>query len=415
VLIFDNWVEEEQIEVLPEPIQIGDVVPWIGDIDRQGKATIFFSEKINPWSNSTLEKYSQEENKNALLALKVIQAPESDISADNLIFTWEIVNVTDEYMEIKLKFKATEYVSAATTDKLSVVFLRGSEFSTGNTTVSDMKEIRKKLKKQLSLSATVEIFLDVSEVTGTASKATAIGAWVLTLFMSTSFQLLWSLVNTFQMIVHLPLINVNTPVNALSLLEEISAMANMDVIPTGDLMELMFDFTKPWEATDPAVDEQTSAQVDARVLAETDTEIATETEMQSSSEVEEADEATMLEIPERFQAIGYDSINFIENLGFLFVFILIFAVILVVLASLWLLSCCWDRAYPYYKSLYKSIFWNMQLTFGLEGYIEFAVGSFINLHLLYWVTISDIFNSVACIVGLTLTVLLPPFVLWYLV
>jgi len=183
VLIFDKWVEEEQIEVLPEPIQIGDVVPWIGDIDRQGKATIFFSEKINPWSNSTLEKYSQEGNKNALLALKVIQAPESDISADNLTFTWEIVNVTDEYMEIQLKFKATEYISATVTDKLSVVFLRGSEFSTGNTTVSDMKEIRKKLKKQLPLTATVEMFLDVSEVTGTASKATAIGAGILAIFM----------------------------------------------------------------------------------------------------------------------------------------------------------------------------------------------------------------------------------------
>jgi len=189
----------------------------------------------------------------------------------------------------------------------------------------------------------------------------------------------------------------------------------MDVIPTGDLMEWMFDFTKPWEVTtDQTVDEPTSGQGDARVLAEA------ETEMESSSKVEadesdEADEATVLEIPARFQTIGYDSINFIENIGFLFVFILLFAVILTVLASFWLLSLCWDRAHPYYKSLYTSIFWNMPLTFGLEGYIEFAVASFINLHLFHWITISDIFNSVACIAGLALTVSLPPFVLWFLV
>jgi len=94
---------------------------------------------------------------------------------------------------------------------------------------------------------------------------------------------------------------------------------------------------------------------------------------------------------------------------------LLFAVILTVLVSLWLLSLCWDRAHPYYISLYTSIFWNMPLTFGLEGYIEFAVASFINLHLFHWITISDIFNSVACIAGLTLTVFLPPFVLWFLV
>ena len=187
------------------------------------------------------------------------------------------------------------------------------------------------------------------------------------------------------------------------------------MIPTGDLTDWMFDFTKPVEAKNPPVDEQTSGQENERVLAETETEIATEEETESSSEVKEADTATVLEIPERFETIGYGSIPFIENIGFLFVFILVFAVILIVLASLWLLSCCWDRAYPYYKSLYKSVFWNMQLRFGLEGYIEFAVASFINLHGLYWVTISDKFNSVACIVGLTLTVLLPPFVLWYLV
>jgi len=45
LLIFEEWVEEEESEVLPdEPIQTGAVVPWIGDINRQGKVTIFFSE-----------------------------------------------------------------------------------------------------------------------------------------------------------------------------------------------------------------------------------------------------------------------------------------------------------------------------------------------------------------------------------
>jgi len=225
-LIFEEWVEEEESEVVPdEPIQTGDVVPWINELNRQGKVTIFFTEKINPWSDSTLAKYSSEEEKNELLVVKVIQAPESDISADNLTFTWEILDVTDEYMEIQLRFDATEYVSAILTDKLSVVFLRGSEFlagnSTENTTVSDMKEIQVNIKKQMPLSAFVEVFMDVSDATATSSMATAVGAGVLNILLQTSFQMLWSLINTFQIIVHLQLINVNTPANALSLLEEI--------------------------------------------------------------------------------------------------------------------------------------------------------------------------------------------------
>jgi len=131
----------------------------------------------------------------------VVQAPESDISADNLTFTWEILNVTEEFMEIQLRFDVTEYVSAILTDKLSVVFLRGSEFfagnSTENTTVSDMKEIEAKIKKQMPLSAFVEVFMEVSDATATSSMATAVGAGVLNIFLQTSFQMLWSLINTF--------------------------------------------------------------------------------------------------------------------------------------------------------------------------------------------------------------------------
>ena len=131
----------------------------------------------------------------------MVQAPESDISADNLTFTWEILNVTEEFMEIQLRFDVTEYVSAILTDKLSVVFLRGSEFfagnSTENTTVSDMKEIEAKIKKQMPLSAFVEVFMEVSDATATSSMATAVGAGVLNIFLQTSFQMLWSLINTF--------------------------------------------------------------------------------------------------------------------------------------------------------------------------------------------------------------------------
>ena len=57
----------------------------------------------------------------------------------------------------------------------------------------------------------------------------------------------------------------------------------------------------------------------------------------------------------------------------------------------------------------------MQLRFGLEGYVEFAVASFINVQMLHWVTASDKFNSVACIVSLALVIVLPPFVLGFVV
>ena len=47
--------------------------------------------------------------------------------------------------------------------------------------------------------------------------------------------------------------------------------------------------------------------------------------------------------------------------------------------------------------------------------MEFAVASFINAQMLHWVTASDKFNSVACIVSLALVIALPPFVLGFVV
>jgi len=174
-------------------------------------------------------------------------------------------------------------------------------------------------------------------ILATTSKVAAAGSGILNILMQTSFQLLWALINTFQIIVHLPLINVDTPANAMRFLEEIQALANMDVIPTGELMEWMFDFTKPWDTT--VAPKETSEEELEKLLSEAEEDKTEDEEVQP--------------IPERFQSIGYDSMNLIENIGFLFVLILLFVVILVVLAILKLLSCCWRRAHGYYTSLYE--------------------------------------------------------------
>jgi hypothetical protein len=50
--------------------------------------------------------------------------------------------------------------------------------------------------------------------------------------MSVSLQLLWALVNVMQLLLIMPLINVNFPVNAATFYAYLIDIANFDVIPT---------------------------------------------------------------------------------------------------------------------------------------------------------------------------------------
>jgi hypothetical protein len=50
--------------------------------------------------------------------------------------------------------------------------------------------------------------------------------------MSVSLQLLWALVNVMQLLLIMPLINVNFPVNAATFYGYLIDIANFDVIPT---------------------------------------------------------------------------------------------------------------------------------------------------------------------------------------
>jgi len=50
--------------------------------------------------------------------------------------------------------------------------------------------------------------------------------------LSGSLQLLWGMVNTLQIIVHMPLVEVAMPQNALLLSSFLNSLASFDVLPT---------------------------------------------------------------------------------------------------------------------------------------------------------------------------------------
>jgi hypothetical protein len=72
----------------------------------------------------------------------------------------------------------------------------------------------------------------------------------------------------------------------------------------------------------------------------------------------------------------------IDNLGFLFVVILLSLINLVTLPIFWLLKqkySCFGRVYQYLKGF---IFWNGFIRFALEGYLELTINSLINIEII---------------------------------
>ena len=119
-------------------------------------------------------------------------------------------------------------------------------------------------------------------------QAAIVMATALNLLGGTSLSYLWQLVNSLQILTHIPLLNLKfTPMNSLNFHSQVASLINMDRFPSDELFELIFDFTQPEE----------QLTEDARRL----------------SYIE--DDGL---VPLRFDLMGYSSTNIIENLGFFF-------------------------------------------------------------------------------------------------
>ena len=58
-----------------------------------------------------------------------------------------------------------------------------------------------------------------------------------------SLQLLWALVNVMQLLLIMPLINVNFPVNAATLYGYLIEIANFDILPVDKINEATYEFS----------------------------------------------------------------------------------------------------------------------------------------------------------------------------
>ena len=89
---------------------------------------------------------------------------------------------------------------------------------------------------------TLDFLIESSNAIQSSGNAFVLSTFMLNFALSTSMNLLWSMLNTLQVIVHLPLVHIAMPQNVYALSKIIASIACFDIVPTELLYNEMFSF-----------------------------------------------------------------------------------------------------------------------------------------------------------------------------
>jgi hypothetical protein len=78
----------------------------------------------------------------------------------------------------------------------------------------------------------------------TAMNTMMYGNMAVNIVMSASLQMLWGLINVMQLIVNMPLLNIQFPQNAVTFYTFIQSVSSFNIIPTDDIKAALFSFTE---------------------------------------------------------------------------------------------------------------------------------------------------------------------------
>lgn len=96
---------------------------------------------------------------------------------------------------------------------------------------------------------------------------------------------------------------------------------------------------------------------------------------------------------ESFDNMGYGTKNFVENLGTLFIIVMVGFLFLIIICLLGIFRYTHRKIHLKYESWRDTMFWNTIIRFILEGYIELGLSSFLHYTILNWSTWSEVMAS----------------------
>jgi len=170
--------------------------------------------------------------------------------------------------------------------------------------------------------------------------------------------LIWSTINTLQLLTHLPLFHIQLPSNALFFFYLVIDISNFEFLPTKMLNDALLKFKQVKEA-----------------------------------------------FSVQFKMVGYESFNFIENLGLVFFILMgvLIGMLIVYITKYFLAKLC-IRIYTFIK---RKIFFDAIIRLILEGYLEISLGAIVNAHKLDFSLSGESFASVLSMLFVIIVCLFP--------
>jgi len=171
-------------------------------------------------------------------------------------FTWTITSYEESKITIQLLFASPGYISLSTFDKLRIEYPEAQKYLIyALTQVKSPQGLDLSsngvLKKQIYEPTKRQIEAAASSA-GLAFQLLTIGNVAVAIFAQGSLQHLWSSINSLQLTIHMPLINIPFPANAQILFQELIKIVTFDFLEIKDALgiEQEFDFTETFAYND---------------------------------------------------------------------------------------------------------------------------------------------------------------------
>jgi hypothetical protein len=292
-------------------------------------------------------------------------------SSEDLLDGWSCSNFSATGMILQLDLIQNADTSLTyDPDLLQIIFLETSKFFAPelNTTVEEGTILNGEIPWQLPESKGLEFMKDGFSYASNVITLFVFGSYILTLLMSESFNMIWSMINCFQIIVYLPMCKIRYPQNAYVISQVLFQIVTFDVIPHEALNRMFLKFDTESKAPD-----------------------------------------------HYFDYMGIDSYNFLINTGglmyllYLWVIGAIFGFILYKL-----LGTVPFLGTVILKKLYWMMFLTMLIRLLIESYLEHFVSFLINFKDLRYTEIGDIMSTIASFINCYFFVLFPFAFYWFM-
>ena len=209
-------------------------------VSGSGVVRLKFSEPmINPplelIRNATVQDQSSKTVFPALLLKIKAGAYSKDL---NLSMSYNITSYALKTLDVAIVFDNPLQVSSMADPDQVVLEFVGNQFffDKFGSTISAGKTLSAKLPKQMN-SKTASTIQTVTVVMKQATNTLMAGNLALNIILSASLQQLWSMINTQQIIVLMPLFKIDMPANAQMFFGFIMQLASFNILPMQDFYE----------------------------------------------------------------------------------------------------------------------------------------------------------------------------------